>query len=103
MGINVNETKTIKNTGMEVPNFYVGLRKFNREHINVELSPDSNTYIISACFDHHISKDIKTQGKMPIDYQIVTVSNVSVDSNINILSELYTELKKGYETFTENV
>ena len=102
MGINVNESKTINSTGMEIPNFYVGLRK-RTEHIKIELSPDSNTYTISACFDHHISKDIKTQGKMPIDYQIVTVSNVSVDSNINILSELYTELKKGYETFTDNI
>jgi hypothetical protein len=103
MGIQVNETKTIGNTDVELSNFYVGIRKRNREHASIELSSNSNTYTITGHFEHHVSKDAKTQGKMPIDYQLVTVSNISVDSNINIVSELYTELKKGYDTFTDNI
>ena len=103
MGIQVNETKTIGSTGVELSNFYVGIRKRNREHASIELSSNSNTYTITGYFEHHVNKDAKTQGKMPIDYQLITVSNVGVDSNINIVSELYTELKKGYETFTDNV
>ena len=104
MGIHVNQTKTVNNTGVELDNFYVGMRKYrNREQATIELSSDSNTYTITGYFEHHVNKDAKTQGKIPIDYQLITVSNVSVDSNINIISELYTELKKGYETFTDDV
>jgi|SRR5210317_2075999 len=103
MGIQVNQTKIVNSIGVELSNFYVGIRKCNREHAIIELSSNSNTYTITGYFEHHVSKDAKTQGKMPIDYQLITVSNVSVDSNINIVSELYTELKKGYETFTDDV
>jgi len=106
MGIQVNQTKIVNNTGVELPSFYVGLSKINsrdREHTNIQISSNSNTYTITGYFDHHVTKDAKTQGKIPVENQIVTVSNVSVDSNINIVSELYTELKKGYETFTDDV
>jgi len=106
MGIQVNQTKIVNNTGVELPSFYVGMRKrhnIDREHTNIQISSNSNTYTITGYFDHHITKDAKTQGKIPVENEIVTVSNVSVDSNINIVSELYTELKKGYETFTDDV
>ena len=104
MGIQVNQTKIVNSTGVELPSFYVGMRKrHNIEQATIELSSNSNAYTIKGYFDHHVTKDAKTQGKMPIENQLVTVSNVSVDSNINIVSELYTELKKGYETFTDDV
>jgi len=54
-------------------------------------------------FDHHISKDSKTQGKVTIGAEVVTVSNVSTTSNINPVAEIYTKLKTNYETFTEDI
>ena len=80
MGIQVTETKSL-NTGVELSEFYVGLRKNQQYHMNIQISPDSNTYSVSAMFDHHISKDSKTQGKVTIGAEVVTVSNVSVSSN----------------------
>ena len=56
MGIQVTETKSL-NTGAELSEFYVGLRKNQQYHMNIQISPDSNTYTVSAMFDHHISKD----------------------------------------------
>ena len=102
MGIQVTETKSL-NTGAELSEFYVGLRKNQQYHMNIQISPDSNTYTVSAMFDHHISKDSKTQGKVTIGADVVTVSNVSTTSNINPVAEIYTKLKTNYETFTEDI
>ena len=43
MGIQVTETKSL-NTGAELSEFYVGLRKNQQYHMNIQISPDSNTY-----------------------------------------------------------
>ena len=102
MGIQVTETKSL-NTGVELSEFYVGLRKNQQYHMNIQISPDSNTYTVSAMFDHHISKDSKTQGKVTIGAEVVTVSNVSTTSNINPITEIYTKLKTNYGTFTEDI
>ena len=102
MGINVIENTTL-NTGAEISEFYIGLRKRSQNHVNIEISPDSNTYTLSAIFDHHINKESKTQRKMILGYEVVTVSNVSVSSTINPITEIYTKLKTNYGTFTEDI
>lgn len=102
MGIQVTETKNL-NTGAELSEFYVGLRKNHQYHINIQISPDSNTYTISAIFDHHINKDSKTQGKIMVGSEVITVSNVSTTSNIIPVAEMYTNLKKKYTNFTDDI
>jgi tmRNA-binding protein len=42
MGIQVTETKSL-NTGAELSEFYVGLRKNQQYHMNIQISPDSIT------------------------------------------------------------
>ena len=42
MGIQVTETKSL-NTGVELSEFYVGLRKNQQYHMNIQISPDSIT------------------------------------------------------------
>ena len=40
---------------------------------------------------------------MILGYEVVTVSNVSVSSTINPITEIYTKLKTNYGTFTEDI
>ena len=111
MGIIIPESKSLNN-GVVLSDYYIGLRKNidNKVSINVEFDPSaeitagSPVYKLTSYFEHHVSKDAKTQGKMSIDNQCVTIDiNDLGTSNASIISQLYTELKKGYETFTDNI
>lgn len=102
-------TSILTSYGMVLSEHYVGLRKDSNGKVNIHMDFDSsdensNVYKLASYFEHHISKDAKKQGKTPINSQliIIDVSNLET-SNVSIISQLYTELKKQYTDFIEDI
>jgi len=117
MGIIIPESEAIgeegssilANYGMELSEQYIGLRKDRNGKVNIHvdfdsLSDSSNVYKLTSYFEHHISKDAKTQGKTSINSQLITINVSDLEtSNTSMISHLYNELKKQYTDFTEDI
>jgi hypothetical protein len=112
MGIIIPESKSLNN-GVVLSDYYIGLRKNidNKVNIHVEFDPSaeitaggSSVYKLTSYFEHHINRDAKVRGKSHLDNQCVTIDiNDLGTSNASIISQLYTELKKQYTDFVEDI
>jgi hypothetical protein len=112
MGITIPESKSLNN-GVVLSDYYIGLRKNsdNKVSINVDFDPSAEitagnpiVYTLSTYFEHHVNRDVKARGKSNLGNQLVTIGVVDLEtSNASIISQLYTELKKQYTDFTEDI
>ena len=94
--------------GMELSEHYIGLRKDRNGKVNIHVEFDSSdsptVYKLTSYFEHHISKDAKIQGKTSINSQLITINVSDLEtSNTSMISHLYTEIKKQYTDFTEDI
>ena len=119
MGIIIPESESLKNGmvtdsiladyGMVLSEHYIGLRKDRNGKVNIHvdfdsLSDSSNVYKLTSYFEHHISKDAKTQGKTSINSQLITINVSDLEtSNTSMISHLYNELKNQYTEFIEDI
>ena len=108
MGIIITGSESLNN-GVVLSEYYIGLRKNSngKVSIHVETHPsdsNSNTCTLTSYFDCHINKVAKTQGKTSIkDHLIIADVTDLESSNTSIISHLYTELKKHYTNFTDDI
>jgi phosphotransferase system IIA component len=115
MGIIITESEAmgeegnsiLANYGMVLSEHYIGLRKDYNGKVNIHVDFDttqSNVYKLTSYFEHHISKDAKTQGKTSINSQLISINVSDLEtSNTSMISHLYNELKKQYTDFTEDI
>jgi len=118
MGIIIPESESLNNGmvtnsilttyGMVLSEHYIGLRKDRNGkvsiHVEFDYSDSPTVYKLTSYFEHHISKDAKIQGKTSINSQLITANVSDLEtSNTSMISHLYTEIKKQYTDFVEDI
>ena len=118
MGIIIPESESLNNGmvtnsilttyGMVLSEHYIGLRKDRNGEVSIHVEFDSSesptVYKLTSYFEHHISKDAKIQGKTSINSQLITANVSDLEtSNTSMISHLYTEIKKQYTDFVEDI
>ena len=97
MGI-INKDIFINHYGQNLTNTYISLGSNS-----IELRKEDGKYILQGMFTIWLSKQIKDQGKSSFRSFIIQKELSSSEITTNIYAILYTELKKKYLYFTDDL